>query len=70
MRLKLLAVTIPLLLVLGGCTVHFPLADNGPSLTSQDESAPSSNDMGYVSTAPDTHELGRGNSAPTPDVPR
>ena len=69
MRLKLLVVTIPLMLLAGGCTVHFPLADNGPSLSSQDESGGSGN-LGLAPTEPNPRDLERGNSAPTPDVPR
>ena len=70
MRLKLLVVAIPLALALGACTVHFPLADNFPSLTSRERSYTSTSDMGYAATEPDSRALGRGNSAPTPDVPR
>ena len=60
MRLKLLVVAIPLILVLGGCSVQFPLADNGPSLTSHDDS--SSDDS-------NSRDVDRGNTAPTPDLP-
>ena len=70
MRLKLLVVAIPLMLALGGCTVHFPLADNGPSLSSQDDSSPSSGNMSYAPTEPNTHDGARGNSTPTPDLPQ
>jgi len=70
MRLKLLVVAIPLAVALGACTVHFPLADNIPSLTSRENSYSSTSDMGYAPTEPNSSELGHGNSAPTPDVPR
>jgi len=66
MKLKLLVVAIPLMLTIGGCTVHFPLGENGPSLSSQDDESNSGGDM---STAPSTHDFERGNTAPTPDLP-
>jgi len=70
MRLKLLVIAIPLLLPLGGCVVHFPLGENGPSLASQEESSPSSGDMSQAPTEPNTHGVATGNSANTPDLPQ
>ncbi len=70
MRLKLLVATIPLLLSLGGCVVHFPLADNGPSLASQEEEGATVGPMNRQSTEPDTHDLAKGNRANTPDLPQ
>jgi len=70
MKLKLLVVAIPLLLATGGCTVHFPLGENGPSLTSQDDEPSSSGGMSEAPTAPSTHDFSRGNTAPTPDLPQ
>ncbi len=70
MKLKLLVVAIPLLLATGGCTVHFPLGENGPSLTSQEDESPSTGSMSAASTEPNTHDFARGNTAPTPDLPQ
>ena len=70
MRLKLLVAAIPLMLSLGGCTVHFPLADNGPSLSSQDGPSDSGSNLGLAPTEPNPRDLARGNSAATPDLPR
>lgn len=70
MRLKLLVATIPLILALGGCVVHFPLQDNGPSLASQEGFFSSSSSMGLASTEPDTHDPIKGNSTSTPDLPQ
>ena len=70
MKLKLLVVAIPLLLATGGCTVHFPLGENGPSLTSQDDEPSSGGDMSTAPTEPSTHDFARGNTAPTPDLPQ
>jgi hypothetical protein len=70
MKLKLLVVAIPLLLDAGGCTVHFPLGENGPSLSSQDDSSGSAGDMSNAPTEPSTHDFSRGNTAPTPDLPQ
>ncbi len=69
MKLKLLVVAIPLLLATGGCTIHFPLGENGPSLTSQDDASPSTDSMSSASTEPNNHDVSRGNTAPTPDLP-
>ncbi|HMA52341.1 MAG TPA: hypothetical protein VKP60_21425 [Magnetospirillaceae bacterium] len=71
MRLKLLILAIPLVLPLGGCVVHFPLGENGPSLASQEDT--SSSDAGTLAqapTEPNTHAVVNGNSANTPDIPR
>ena len=70
MRLKLLVAAIPLVLALGGCVVHFPLQENGPSLASQDESPSSSSSMGLAPTEPNTHDPVKGNSTSTPDLPQ
>jgi hypothetical protein len=70
MRLKLLVAAIPVILALGGCVVHFPLQDNGPSLAGQDESLSSSNAMGLAPTEPNTHDPIKGNSTSTPDLPQ
>ena len=69
MRLKLLLAAVPLMMSLGGCTVHFPLADNGPSLSSQDSPSDSGN-LGLAPTEPNPRDLSRGNSAATPDLPQ
>ena len=70
MKLKLLVVAIPLMLAAGGCTVHFPLSDNSPSLASQDDMSSSSGSRATAPTEPDTHDLSRGNTATTPDLPQ
>ena len=70
MRLKLLVVAISLLAATGGCTVHFPLGENFPSLTSQDGPSSDSGNLGLAPTEPNPRDLSRGNSAATPDLPQ
>lgn len=66
MKLKLLVATLTVLLTTGGCTVHFPLADNGPTLRYTDDST-SASSMRLAPTEPDTANPVKGNSADTPD---
>ena len=68
MKLKPLVATFAVLLTIstGGCVVHFPLADNGPSLQSSDES-PSTSSMSQVPTEPNNNNPIKGNSADTPE---
>ena len=70
MKLKLLIVAMPLLMPVAGCTVHFPLEDNSPSLSSTDDSPSAAGNMARNPTEPDTHDPIKGNTADTPDVPR
>jgi hypothetical protein len=70
MKLKLLIVAIPLLLPVVGCTVHFPLEDNSPTLSSADDSPSTAGTLSAAPTAPDTHDPIKGNTADTPDMPR
>lgn len=70
MKLKLLIVAIPMLISTAGCTLHFPLEENNPSLASSDEpSATAGGSMSAAPTEPNTHDPVMGNSAPTPDIP-
>lgn len=66
MKLKLLVATLTVLLTTGGCTVHFPLADNGPTLQSSDNSQSTAN-MRLAPTEPDNRNPVKGNSSDTPD---
>jgi hypothetical protein len=66
MQLKLLVAAFTVLLTTGGCTVHFPLADNGPTLQNTDDST-SAASMRLAPTEPDTRNPIKGNSSDTPD---
>lgn len=66
MKLNLLVATLTVLLTTGGCTVHFPLADNGPTLQSFDDSQ-STASMRLAPTEPDNRNPVKGNSSDTPD---
>jgi hypothetical protein len=68
MQLKPLIVTLAvgLTLATGGCVVHFPLADNSPSLQSTDESS-STASTSKDATAPNTNNPIKGNSANQPE---
>ncbi len=72
MNLKLLAILGVTVLTAGGCTIHFPLSDNVPSLTSQDDStsAAETSNMSTAPTAPNTIDPTKGNTAETSPVPR
>ena len=68
MKLKLLVIPLAVLLTTGGCTVHFPLADNGPSLQSTDNTPSSdSTSMRLAPTEPDTRNPVKGGSPDTPE---
>jgi len=66
MKLKLPVVPVVVLLMTSGCVVHFPLADNVPSLQSSSDSTPTG-DMGLAPTEPNTRDPVKGNSADNPD---
>ena len=68
MKLKPLVATFAVLLTMstGGCVVHFPLADNGPSLQSSDDSQ-STSSKSQDPIEPNTQNPIKGNSADTPD---
>ena len=66
MQLKLLVATLTVLSTLGGCSVHFPLADNGPTLWNSSDST-STTDMRLAPTEPDNRNPVKGNSADAPD---
>jgi hypothetical protein len=66
MKLKLLVATLTVLLTTGGCTVHFPLADNGPTLQSSDDSQSASN-LRLAPTEPDNRNPVKGNVSDSPD---
>jgi hypothetical protein len=69
MRLKLLLAAIPLVLATGGCVVHFPLADNTPSLASQEDSPASTSSMSSQPTEPDTRSPVTTPAPETPNAP-
>lgn len=72
MKMQLLAVLGVTMLAAGGCTIHFPLSENKPSLTSQEDSysASESSNMSSAPTAPNTIDHVKGNTADTSEVPR
>ena len=72
MKLQLLAVLGATLLAAGGCTIHFPLSENVPTLTSQEDStsAGEASNMSSAPTAPNTIDPVKGNTAETSPVPR
>ena len=76
MNLKLLAFLSVTMLTASGCTIHFPLSENQPSLTSQSDSdaAAETSNMSVAPTAPNTIDPVKGNTAetssPTPGTPR
>ena len=72
MNLKLLIVLGMTALTAGGCTIHFPLSENQPSLTSQSDSdsAAEAKNQSSAPTAPNTIDPVKGNTADTSAVPR
>jgi len=66
MKLMLLVATLSVLLTTAGCTVHFPLADNGPTLTNNDDST-SATSMRLAPNEPDNRNPVKGNSSDTPE---
>lgn len=72
MKLKPLIATIAVLLTTSGCVVHFPLADNGPSLQSSSDSqtTPSTSptaSMGLTPTGANDSDPVKGHTADSPD---
>jgi len=71
MKLKLLVATLTVLLTTSGCVVHFPLADNSPSLQSFSDSqfshsTSSTAGMGLAPTEANNNDPVKGNTADSP----
>ena len=68
MKLKPLIATLALFVTMttGGCVVHFPLAENGPSLQGSNE-PPSTADTSQVPAEPNTNNPIKGNTADAPE---
>jgi len=65
MNLKLLVAIFAMVMTTSGCVVHFPLADNVPSLNNNESS--SVGNMSVAPTEPNTRDPVKGNSSDTPD---